>query len=133
MQDKFFKIRINEKDFVVDEALEAFREVKESSQTLKNAIPVGQFRYNEGRWFILWDKDAGTYYNQQPKAAAAIPLSVQWLQVIFLNEQASEKEYLDLVILLSETLAIIRSRCAAGKFRKTDAGLKKWLSHFNKS
>lgn len=133
MQEKYFKIRINERDFVIDAALEVFREVKQSSATLKNAIPVGQFRYNEGRWFILWDKASDSYYNEQNRAAAAIPLSVEWLQVIFLNEQASEKEYLDLVILLSESLSIIRSRCLQGKLRKSDVSLKKWLSHFNKS
>lgn len=134
MQEKMFRIKISDREFVVDDKLEEFREVSKNNTAHTNAIPIGQFRYKDGSWYILWDKEFSNYYNPtRPQQCNPIPLSVEWAEVIFLDDKSEEKDYLDMVILLSETMCILRNRNNTGKFRKSDANLKKLISQFNKS
>jgi len=134
MQEKMFRIKIGEREFIADEKLEEFRELSKNSAVETNAIPIGQFRYKDGGWYILWDKEFASYYNPaKAHQCNPIPLSVEWAEVKFLDDQAPEKDYLDMIILLSETLCILRNRNSTNKFRKSDANLKKIISQFNRS
>ena len=134
MQEKMFGIKIGEREFVVDDKLEEFREISKSSAAETNSIPIGQFRYKDGSWYILWDKEFASYYNpNKPQQCNPIPLSVEWAEVKFFDDKAPEKDYLDMIILLSETLCILRNRNSTNRFRKSDANLKKIISQFNKS
>lgn len=127
-----FKIKILDRDFVIDDRMEEFREVGKNNPPGPNTIPVGQFRYKDNSWFILWDKAFQTYYNPSLQPVyPSFPLSVEWVEVVFLQNDPADKEQMDLIILLSETLRIIRSKCPS-IMKKADK-LKKFVELFNRS
>lgn len=118
-----FKIRIRSKEFVLGERMDGFQETGKA----ENRVPLDQFKYKDGNWFILWNKETDTCYDSCGQIADTIPLSVEWVQAAFPENKPSEKEVIDLVILLSEAIRIVRRK---GKMKGSDK-LKKLISQFN--
>lgn len=129
MQQVTFTIRINNRPYNIDDRFEQFFPQGKHGEDVALAIPLNRFRYKEEAWYILWDKKCDTYYDIS-NATQGLPLTVEWIKVNIGEQTPGCKERIDLLIVLSETMDVIRHTSGTGDLKKAELTLKKNISQF---
>lgn len=129
MQQQGFYIRIGELVYAMDETKETFQLTGKTTAAQCRVIPMSKLRSKEGNWYILWDKQAHGYYHHDGNKQA-IPLSVEWLKIVVDSDDTASRERIDTLIILAETMQLLRTGATEGSLKKSELQLRKSLQQF---